>query len=81
MRREELLVAEELLPPPPPPLLVSDPGRRGDLTGVVLTLAVETCSDGRDSGTVGRVVLIPADMLYDNQQFKNQFSAVQTSSN
>lgn len=80
MRREELRVAEELLPPPPP-LLVSDPGRRGDLTGVVLTLVVETWSDGRDSGTVGRVVLIPADMLYDNQRFKIQFSAVRTSSN
>lgn len=37
------------------------------------TLAVETWSEGRDSGTVGRVVLIPADMLYRNQKCKNGF--------
>ncbi len=37
------------------------------------TLAVETWSEGKDSGTVGNVVLIPADMMYQDQQCKNSF--------
>lgn len=37
------------------------------------TLALETWSEGRDSGTVGNVVLIPADMLYQSQLCEDSF--------
>jgi hypothetical protein len=37
------------------------------------TFAMETWSEGKDSGTVGNVNLIQADMMYQEQQCKNGF--------
>ena len=45
------------------------------------TLLVETWSEGSDSGTVGKVVLMPADMLFTDQSLIKMASGLKLSVN